>query len=510
MTQKTIYARALLGLLALTTASVYGQQDQALINALVRKGILSEKDAETIEAEVQKEAVQSPPAPESKIKLGDWIQELKLSGDIRLRNQWDDVTPQLPKAPNQTNYANHNQRDRWRLRLRLNADFKLNDNFFGGFQLTTSQNGATDSSNQTLGQGFDNYNIFISRAYLGWAPVSGLTFVGGKQANPFYTTNMVWDPVVNPQGLVERVDFHKLFNLSFGEAGYSKDGKAPVTPAPEMPGNAFEVSLIAGQFIFFDNNEYNTVTRASGRINQDAYIFETQLLTRLKLSKDVALTEAPALYITNDSVAGAAGNPAITLQNTQPFQGPTRDQFILLGPGDIGFQVAKLPVKLYWDFAYNFNGVDRWNNEYGPLFSGVTFNRAGTAITGFPAASRIQPSFSDNFAWLAGIKLGDNKKKGDLSVYGEFRQVGLTSTDPNINDSDFALSNLNTQGIKVGLAYNLTDFAQFALTYYHNWHLTENLYGGAATGTIPAATINNTINPNNHVDLLQVDLLVNF
>ncbi|HEY0792214.1 MAG TPA: hypothetical protein VGD78_14210, partial [Chthoniobacterales bacterium] len=82
--------------------------------------------------------------------------------------------------------------------------------------------------------------------------------------------------------------------------------------------------------------------------------------------------------------------------------------------------------------------------------------------------------------------------------------------DPNINTSDFALSTLNTQGTTVGIAYNLTDFAQFALTWYHAWHLTENLYGGAATGTFPASPLNNTLAPFNHVDVLQVDLLLNF
>ncbi|MBW0000451.1 MAG: putative porin [Verrucomicrobia bacterium] len=510
MTRKSIPAWALLALLSLTAPPLHAQQDQALIDALVRKGILSQKEAEQIQAEVEKEADQTPAPPQNKIKIGDWVDELRLSGEIRLRNQWDDSTPQLPKAPRQTTYTNHSQRDRWRFRLRLNADFKLKGNFFGGVQLSTSQNGATDSSNQTLGQGFDNYSIYITRAFLGWAPADGLTFVGGKQPNPFYTTEMVWDPNVNPQGLVERIDFHKLFNLSFGESSYAKDGKAPAAPPPEKPANALEVSLIAGQFIFFDNNESNLVTSGTGRVNQDAYLFETQLLTRLKLGKALAITVAPALFVTNDSVAGLAGNPPIALQNTQPFQGPTRDQLILLAPGDVSFLIGKIPVKAYWDLAYNFSGDDRWNNEYGPLYSNVTFNRAGTAITGFPAANRIGPSFSDNFAYEVGVKIGENKKQGDFAIFGDWRQVGLTSVDPNLNTPDFALSSLNTQGIRLGLAYNVTDYATFAVTWYHSWALTRNLFGGAATGTIPASTINNSIAPFNHVDVLQVDFLVNF
>jgi hypothetical protein len=226
-----------------------------------------------------------------------------------------------------------------------------------------------------------------------------------------------------------------------------------VVPPPEGPRNALELSLIAGQFIFYDNNEYNANTKATGPVNNDAYEFETQLLARLKLGNNFSFTLAPAVFITNDAMVGSAGNPSMALLNQNAFNGNQRDELILLAPGDISFKIGKLPVKLYWDFAYNLHGNDRWNNEYGPLFNDVTFNAARTAVTGFRSSSRVSPSFSDNLAWLVGIQLGQNKKQGDWSIFGNFRQIGLTSIDPNINDSDWALSNLNMQGFKFGLAY---------------------------------------------------------
>ena len=111
-------------LAAFATGSTYAT-DQALLDALVRKGVLTEKEATAIEQEVSKEAIAPAPGSESKIKLGDWVKELKLYGDLRLRYQYDDSQPQIPKAPLQTNYVNVSQRSRWRFRLRLNADFKL-------------------------------------------------------------------------------------------------------------------------------------------------------------------------------------------------------------------------------------------------------------------------------------------------------------------------------------------------------------------------------------------------
>jgi Putative porin len=79
--------------------------------------------------------------------------------------------------------------------------------FLGASNSRLGDNRAADTKNATYTGGYDQYNIFISRAFLGWNPVSGVTLIAGKQANPFYTTDLIYDPEVDPSGLVERVDF---------------------------------------------------------------------------------------------------------------------------------------------------------------------------------------------------------------------------------------------------------------------------------------------------------------
>src|SRR5580692_12832864 len=222
------------------TAHAQSKGDQALLDALVRKGVLTEKEATEISAETAKEVTTGPT---DKIKVGDWVKELKLSGDLRIRNQWDQRTPMILTNPLLGSQDRNIQRDRWRFRLRLSADFKLEGNFFGGVQLATSDNRASDTKNATYTGGYDLYSIYISRAFMGWAPTPGLTFIAGKQANPYYTTDLIYDPEIDPQGLVERIDFHKFFNMTFGEpvAADGKEGKAP-PPAPPSPGNSLELS----------------------------------------------------------------------------------------------------------------------------------------------------------------------------------------------------------------------------------------------------------------------------
>src|SRR5689334_22667850 len=98
-TRKLLTAVSAAAALALGSARA---SDQALLDALVRKGILTDQEAQ----EVSKEAVQPTAPAKSKIKLGDWVQALRLYGDIRLRYQYDDSQPQIPKAPLQTDYPN--------------------------------------------------------------------------------------------------------------------------------------------------------------------------------------------------------------------------------------------------------------------------------------------------------------------------------------------------------------------------------------------------------------------
>jgi Putative porin len=519
MIRKILCLLALASGLAIAAVSSQAANDSALLDALVRKGVLTNKEAEEIQAETIKE---SAGATAGKIQVGDWVKELKLSGDLRIRNQWDQRTPMVLTNPSLGPQDRNIQRDRWRFRLRLNADFKLALNFFGGVQLSTSDNRAADTKNATYTGGYDLYNIFISRAFLGWNPVPAVTLVAGKQANPFYTTDLIYDPEVDPSGVVERIDFHKLFNLTFGEpvVAQGKEGKAPPPAPAPAPGNSLELSLIAGQFIAFDNSENSGNTQ----LKWDAYQFQQQLLAKLHIGDKLTLTWAPGFIAYNDASVGATAvnsrgnlvpptntsfNGGQPLNNAQPFPITQRDLFILLAPGDITYKIYGKPLSFYWDFAYNLEGNDRFNKDYGPLFSHYFF--VGRSST--PSFSgRVKPSFSDNLAWLVGLKFGENKKAGDFSISADYRQVGISSIDPNINSSNWALSNLNAEGWEFNVAYNLTDFLTASLTFYYSDALTKNLYGGFATGNVPgvSSTQQWPIARDRHDRVLQFNLLMKF
>ena len=83
------------------------------------------------------------------------------------------------------------------------------------------------------------------------------------------------------------------------------------------------------------------------------------------------------------------------LNNSLPFPITQRDLLILLAPGDITYKLFKKPLSLYWDIAYNTLGNDRFNKDYGPLFSHY-FYVGNSATPSF--SDQWSPSLSDNLA----------------------------------------------------------------------------------------------------------------
>ena len=551
------------------------QDAGALVDKLVKKGVLTSQEGEEVRADMMRDFATQTPA--GKLNLSPSVSEMKLSGDLRMRYAYDNRDSQLQPAEvgtsaplftanttgdtangsyyqtktgtfkklpsgtisstgitfpadaaSKTTYRrlagglvspSGFQRSRVRFRLRLDADFKLGPNWFGGVELSTSQ--ASDSGNQTFGDagtsggGFNKYSIYISRAFLGWQN-DWLTVKAGKIANPFYTTDMVWDPDISPDGISESIALHKLFHLGGGSAGptgYSKDGKSTVEPA--VSGDSpWEFTLNAGQFIMSDNNEGGVKVAAATYFDQngvaipasnapifgndsdgktDVWLFQTQLVTSYKFSSGIKLTVAPGWLVENAGTITGANNEN-SFNDSGLVSGASRNISLLLFPGDVSFKLGGLKTKFYWDFAYNIEGRKREENMY------LLANFDGGLQGGVKVTNHKN---EDDYAYLVGVQVGENKKAGDWSLLLNWRQTGIAAVDPNLNDSDFALGELNMRGFKASLAYNFTDFAVGAVSWMGAWNVRQNLIGGEATG-------GNAIADGNQINVLQVDFSIKF
>jgi hypothetical protein len=486
---------------------------------------------------------------QNKILLGADVTELKLYGDLRFRYQGDEFHPVLDVPALVTD-----DRNRYRFRLRIGADVQLGDQFFAGVTLATGQ--SADSNNQTYTEGYDNYNIYIDKAFAGWTPSDWFTIVLGKQANPLYTTELLWDPNITPQGASETLDISKAFlpetsRLSLklvalqgaffgggsftggsdtawqfveqleGTWHFNKD--ASLTFAPGFM--AYTAASLTGlqNSINFSKTTDSLAAASSVQVQTTTTTTSTQTIKYSAAGVPTVTVTPVNTTVTTTTTTPATGSPRTVttttvnkqVQETIPTTLPTnlalanktfvstttsgggtltvktpvgaapaqetRDLAILTAPGDISFKIGGLATKLYWDFGYNTEGGHRATNEY----------------------FLSHHSSEDDFAWLAGVQLGSNGHAGDWSLDANFRRIGMDSIDPNLNDSNFALSYLNVQGFQLSAAYNFTDYLVGAITYYYAWRFDRGITGGEATG---GATLANA----RKVDVLQVDLNLKF
>jgi len=483
---KTITKRifAIAGVLALGLTAVKAT-DGALLDALVKKGVLSDREAEDIRASEAKEYATTPAG---KLSISDSVKKLTIYGDVRYRFEYADEKAQASTAigaASTTAVGGENVVERNRYRLRVGADYVFTDNFKGGVELES--NSANDSANQTMGNAYGKAGINIGLVYLQWKPVEWLTLVGGKQHNPLYTTDLMWDPDINPEGAAEILSW--TIPLGDDSTPASRDPKdmKSIVGARSSPDESLTIGLTAFQGIYADNNEFNapfsTTPRSAGATPQnatDVWQFVEQIPIQYNFDKNTFVKIVPGFNTyTSGGNNGPGGSAQGTAQNGGGSQNFAADNAadhlaLITAPGEFDWKMWGQPFKFYWDFAANLEGKSRVQDVYLAATPGAIPGTT-TAAQNLTAQNQNK-ALGDNIAWLAGVGVGQNKKKGDWSIRADYRQVGLGSTDPNLQDSDWGDSFLNQQGVKFCTTYNFTDFLTGTITAYDTWDYKSGLF----------------------------------
>ncbi len=183
-----------------------------IINLFLEKGFITQAEAAKAKAEV--EAIRTnapleslPHEQASRWKLNDAVKKVQFYGDLRLR--FEDRRAEDPAGGDI-----ELQRFRYSVRLGLEGD--LFDDFYYGLRVETSANprspwvtfGSSTSGTPYQGPfGKSTATIAFGRLYAGWHPWDWVDLTVGKMANPLYTTPMVWDPDINPEGAAERFKY---------------------------------------------------------------------------------------------------------------------------------------------------------------------------------------------------------------------------------------------------------------------------------------------------------------
>ena len=520
-------------------AKLPAQESGALLDLLVKKKLITAKEADEVRAELKKEEAKNPAPPAEgprkiqktydgktyvekevpvektaadKWKLSTPLTEIELFGDVRLRyayngGQTDDNSPLGAHANGIAGHDDWQERERERYRIRLGLRGTLLDDWFFGIRLETST--SSRSTNVTIGDDTAGGNgpfakasdsINVGQAYLGYKGFKDITLTGGRMPNPLVNTPMVWDPDINPEGLAEQWKHTFSFGETGGEAApYSKDSKniAPVVAKSE-PLVKLDIFVNLAQFVYDDSNPENplgpraTTTGQVGRVrgnqlvpNTDAFLLAWQVGAKATFPHGIFFQIAPTIYNYTGNgdtfnIHYQGGSPFVT-NATSLAQNQTGINSLLVFdmPMELGWKIGKLPMHIFGDFAANLDGDER-------------------------AQAALHPGFGDQrYAFQAGAGVGQLKKKHDWQVDVYYQLSEQYALDPNLVDDDIFDGRQNMEGVVVKAGYALSEAVSVNFTYNYGWRHDENL----GTGGTPIAI---GINPLDQYQLFFADLNIKF
>jgi len=488
--------------LLLPPLAARAQDAGALLDLLVKKKIITDQEAEEVRADLTKEAASTAAG---KMKLSTPINELEIYGDARVRYEYRGGrtagdTPVARPGAGVAGLRDWQERERERYRLRIGMRGQLADDWFFGIRLETSTNPRStnitfggDTSSGPFAKNDDG--IGVGQAYIGYKGFRDITLTAGRMPNPLVTTLMVWDADINPEGVAEQ--YKHSFNFEFGggsttaAAADSKEGKNVAAVQATSEPWKLKIDLFAnfGQFVYDDANPENPLgsrgfTNGLQTPNTDAWLMAWQVGARFNFPKNFYFQIAPVLY--NYTGAGDTFNAFFrggsdTVTNaTSLAQNQTgiNSLLVLEVPAEFGFKIKELPVRIFSDFAVNFEASER------------------AAAAGFPDKG------DQRYAYQIGAAIGQLKAKHDWQLQAYWMHSEQYALDPNLVDTDFWDSRVNMEGIVVQAGYMLSDAVSFNLSWGYASRADKSL-GTGGVGDIG-------INPLDRYQLFQADLNLKF
>jgi len=451
-----------LGAASMAFAQTQPNQDSALLDLLLKKGIVTDQEAQSLRADLAKQAAGSSTTNTASglDVLSPGLTKLRLWGDLRLRIE--------DRGASAAAADDHIELDRLRYRFRLGLLGDLTKDWSFGLRLDTNSNDR--SSNVTLGTnnttGFGPWSkgdggIFLDQVYTSYKPDDWI-FTVGKMPLPLTTTNLVWYQDMAPEGLNEQ------FKGGFGSLDY-------------------KVNL--AQFIYgspgFNNNFSGGTAGASTAPSRDLVMLAWQVGLKYNLNSTDFAQISPVLY-NYVNYSGSAGptpfNGIFTAAATATAQQGVNDLNVIEVPFEYDTMgLAPKVVRFFGDFAYNTEAKGRADR----------FGRPDLA--------------NQDLAYQLGVQYGKATRAGEWDAKAYWEQIDLFAIDPNLTDPDITDSLTNLKGVALNANYYLTDAVSIGVT------LSDQTRADANAPT--AGNSQDTKNPGislGHYWLYQFDLNVKF
>jgi len=360
-----------------------------------------------------------------------WTQNVKLSGDFRLRYQgefFDENNAVIGRIDRPGEVANSTiDRHLVRIRARLGVDAKASEDFAVGLGLATGSTSNPVSTNQTLGDFFNKKTITLDKAFLKWSPAPSFTAWGGRHPNPWFYSDLVWDPDVNFDGVTVqyRPQLSDAWSMFFSAGAY---------PLQEVELSQHDKWLFGGQL----GVQYKRFNRWSAKAALGFYDYENT----------VGIPNSEVGDTTNDFTAPQFQQKGNTLMaiSRDTSGAPTKFAYAsefkelnLTGSLDIGI----------WDPVHVVLLVDYVNN--------LGFDKQevdARASTGLPVPADVKKMTT---GYQLALTLGYPKiqESGDWSASLAYKYLESDAVMDAFTDSDFHLGGTDAKGWVFGVEYGV-------------------------------------------------------
>lgn len=407
----------------------------------------------------------------------DWVSRISFDGDIRLRDESRyfsgkngdemlDYAKLNAKGPydvnDKSNFAAppllNTREDRtnlFRLRARLGLKAQLAPDWTAGIRLGTGSDNNPVSTTQTLGGGFDKKEIWLDQGYLTWKATDYMTLTGGRVANPFYSTDMLYSGDLNFDGVA--AIFNHSLNKEWGVFGTV--GAFPV--------------------------DYSSDTATSNGYDKEGshnkWLYGAQIGANWKLNESNNLKGALAYYRFDDiqgkrssPCAPWKGEPGCDSDSSRPaFMQKGNTVFLLRNITPDALDPVKTPRPQFVGLASEFNLLDlnlAWDADLPEDFKlrtqanyvhnlgydeGQMRKRSEGEIVNNNRNGKIESGAN---AMLVQFTLGNTlelKKQGDWNLFAGYKYIQPDALPDGFNDSSFHLGGTNAKGYFLGGNYGL-------------------------------------------------------
>lgn len=371
-----------------------------------------------------------------RLGLPDWIDRLQWEGDLRLRyqsTQFPDGNPNLENFRTANNVVLNNtteDRDRARVRARLGVNIKVNDWLDGGLRMTTGAINDPISANETLQGVSGKYELNLDRVFLKTNITPELSVVGGRFENPWFSTDLVWDPDLAFDGVA--ASYKPKFNDS-----WSAFATAGAFSIDEVESSEFNKAADKWLFAAQTGIKWTSANKSSVKLGLSLYEFDN--IEGISNGDDFVAgpfngTSAPARTKGNSTFDLNGGQDP----NNEIFGYVSKFRELnLTGQVDIA-TFSPVHITLTGDYVRNL-GFDR--NEIQ--------KRTGLLSGELPEEN------VDAYQVRLDVGMPTTEKLHDWQVFTAYKHIEADAVVDTFTDSDFYQRGTNVKGWILGGSYGL-------------------------------------------------------